>query len=309
MKPVSSEREAGCRVKLGQPGLGSSGRNSRAKGRPQVPGFSIVEAIGGLVVSALVMGALTYGMSGLFSQQTHPTVTYNGQTYTQAPSFDDFHQAIDLHAAFSNAVDAADNMIVLGGTRSHPAFDPTGPSSALAESFLDTSLAAAAGSDGFQAFSSWDQRQINSSQFAAYLTTHPDPADFTILTVNGLSLITSITQQRRYTVAINGQNVVLYEVTHQSIDWSSGSPVLTPNAVTGTTPTYAYRFYYGAAEDLWSMPPGVTHYWYRADSTWDRDQEGPARVVFADPYALSGQDSGSAITPVSRFVYFLPQLR
>jgi hypothetical protein len=255
------------------------------------------------------MGALTYGMSGLYSQQTHPTVVYNGNVYTQAPSFDDFGQAISLHSAFSNAVDAADNVIVLGGTRSHPVFDPTGPSSALAENFIDTGLAAAAGGDGFKAFSSWDQRQINSGQFAPYLTTNPDPADFTILTVQGLSQITSITQQRRYSAAINGQNLEMYEVTHQTIDWSSGSPVLTTNAVTGTTPTYFYRFYYVATEDIWSMPPGVTHYWYRTDTSWDRDQEGPARVVFADPYSLSGQDSGSPLSPVSRFVYFLSQLR
>ena len=309
MKPVSSERKAGCRGELRHNGLRRIRRNLQAAGdRIPISGFSIVEAIGALVVSALVMGALTYGMGGLFSQQSHPTVTYNDEVYARAPSFDDFHQAIDLHAAFSNAVDAADNVVVLGGTRSHPAFDPTGPSSALAESFLDASLVAVAGGDGFRAFSSWDQRQINSSQFASYLTTSPDPADFTILTVQGLSQITSITQQRRYTATINGQNVSLYEVTHQAIDWSSGFPVLTPSA-TGTGPTYAYRFYYTASEDVWSMPPGATHYWYRADSTWNRDQEGPARIVFADPYTLAGQDSGSPISPLSRFIYFLPQLR
>jgi hypothetical protein len=255
------------------------------------------------------MGALTYGMSSLFSQQAHPSVTYQGRTFTAAPSYDDFNQAIGLHTAFSGAVDSADSVIVLGGTRSHPAFDPTGPSSALSESFLDTSLSAVAGGDGFQTFSSWDQRQLNSSQFSAYLTSNPDPADFTILTVQGISEITSITQQRRYTATIDGQNLELYEVTHQAIDWSSGSPVLTTNPVTGTTPTYFYRFYYTPGEDVWSMPPGATHYWYRADTTWDREQEGPTRVIFADPFSLAGQDSGSALSPVSRFVYFIPALR
>ena len=277
--------------------------------RVSAAGFSIVEAIGTLVVSALVMGALTYGMGGLFSQQANPAVTYNGAAYTRAPSFDDFHQAIDLHTALSVAVDAADNIIVLGGTRSHPAFDPTGPSSALAENFADTALAAAAGEAGSKLFSSWDQRQINSSQFSSYLTSNPDPADFTILTVQGLSQITSVTHQRRRTAVIDGRSLALYEVTHQTVDWRSGSPVLTANSVTGTTPTYSYRFYYALAEDVWSMPPGATHYWYRADAAWDRDQEGPARVVFADPFALAGQDSGSSLSPVSRFVYFLPQLR
>ena len=310
MKPVSSERKAGCRGELRQTGLRPIRRDARAaRDRSTISGLSVVEAIGALVVSALVMGALTYAMGGLFSQQAHPTVAYNNEVYAQAPSFDDFHQAIDLHAAFSNAVDAADNVIVLGGTRSHPAFDPTGPSSALAENFIDTNLPAVAGGDGFKSFSSWDQRQVNSSQFASYLTPNPDPADFTILTIQGLSQITSITQQRRYTAAINGQNVALYEVTHQAVDWSSGFPVLTPNAAGGTGPTYAYRFYYAAAEDVWSMPPGATHYWYRADSAWSRDQEGPARIVFADPYTLAGQDTGSPISPLSRFIYFLPQLR
>jgi hypothetical protein len=272
-------------------------------------GFSIVEAIGYLIIFAIMMAALTFGMSSLFTQQTRGQVTYNQQAYSQAPSFDDFRQAIDLHAAFSSATDQADSIVVLGGTRSHPAFDPTGPSSALAATFADSALTAATGGHGAKAFSSWDQRQVNSSQFSAYLTANPDPADFTVLTVQGLSRITSVTQQRRYRATINNQVLSLYEVTHQAIDWSSGSPVPVPNAATGTGPTYAYRFFYAAAEDIWSMAPGATHYWYRVDPTWNRDQEGPARVIFADPYAMAGQDPNSQLSPVSRFIYFLPQLR
>jgi hypothetical protein len=281
MKPVSSKRE----------------------------GFSLVEAIGGMVIFTLLMGALTFGMSSLFSQQAQPQVTYNQEVYAHAPSFEGFQQAIGLHSAFATAVDQSDNIIVLGGTRSHPVFDPTGPSSVLDESFADTTLTAAAAGDPFPASSSWDQRQVNTTQFSPYLTSNPDAADFTILTVQGLSQITSITQQRRYQATINGQNLDLYEVTHQTIDWSSGSPVLLPNADTGTTPTYAYRFYYAASEDVWSLPPGAAHTWYRTDTAWDRDQEGPTRVIFADPYVLAGQDSSSQLTPVSRFVYFLSQLR
>jgi hypothetical protein len=272
-------------------------------------GFSIVEAIGYLIIFAIMMAALTFGMSSLFTQQATGQVTYNQQPYSQAPSFDDFRRAIDLHAAFATATDQADSIVVLGGTRSHPAFDPTGPSSALNSTFSDSTLAAAANGDGSKAFSSWDQRQVNSSQFSVYLTSNPDPADFTVLTVQGLSRITSVTQQRRHTTTINGRPLSLYEVTHQSIDWSSGSPVPVPNATTGTGPTYAYRFFYAAGEDIWSMAPGATHYWYRTDATWNRDQEGPARVIFADPYAMAGQDPGSQLSPVSRFIYFLPQLR
>ena len=150
-------------------------------------GFSIAEAIGYLVITSILMGALTYGMSTLFTQQTHPQVVYNGETYTKAPSFDDFGQATTLHAAFSDAMDLADNVIVLGGSRSHPSLDPTGPSSTLNTKFADSTLAAAVNSDGLQAYSSWDQRQLNSSQFSGYLDTNPDPADFTVLTVQGLS--------------------------------------------------------------------------------------------------------------------------
>jgi hypothetical protein len=272
-------------------------------------GFSIVEGIGYLIVFGIMMAALTFGLSSLFAQQTIAQVTFNQQTYTQAPSFSDFQQAINLHAAFSNATDQADSVVVLGGTRSHPAYDPTGPSSALAENFSDSVLAAAANGDGFKAFSSWDQRQVNSSQFSVYLTANPDPADFTVLTVQGLSRITSVTQQRRYRTTVNGQALALYEVTHQTIDWSSGSPVPVPNPATGASPTYSYHFYYTVPEDVWSMAPGATHYWYRSDPTWNRDQEGPARVIFADPYAMSGQDPSSQLSPVSRFIYFLPQLR
>ena len=108
---------------------------------------------------------------------------------------------------------------------------------------------------------------------------------------------------------INGEQVALYEVTHQTIDWSSGTAHFDTDPNTGALPTYSYRFYYDAGEDLWAMPPGATHYWYRTDPTWDRDQEGPARLVFADPYSLAGQDPNSPLTPVSRFIYFQPQLR
>jgi hypothetical protein len=276
---------------------------------PRRQGFSTVEGIVGLILFTIMMAALTYGGASLFKFQANPQVTFNSETYSQAPSFQDFRQAVDLNAAFSQAVDQADNVIVLGGQRSHPTLDPTGPSSVLSSSFTDTSLSAAAGSDPFQAFSSWDQRQINSSQFSPYLSSSADPADFTILTVQGQSRITSITQQRRSTARLNGQNVVLYEVTHQTINWSSGSPVLEASSLSGTTPTYYYRIYYLATEDVWAQPPGVTHYWYRTDTTWDRDQEGPARVIFADPYVLAGQDPQAQIASVSRFAYFLPQQR
>jgi hypothetical protein len=272
-------------------------------------GFSLIEGIGCLVLFVLMMAALTYGSASLFKFQAHPQVLYNGSTYSLAPSFGDFRQAVDLHTQFANRVDQADSVLVFGGQRSHPVLDPNGPASALAETFSDTSLAAAATSDPFQGYSSWDQRQLNAIQLDPYLTSSPDPADFTILTVQGLARITSITQQRRYTANVNTEDSVLYEVTYQAFDWSSGSPVAVVNAVTGTTPTAFYRIYYAASEDTWAQRPGATHFWYRTDAVWDRDHEGPSRVVFADPYVLAGQDPQAQVNSVSRFVYFLAQMR
>jgi hypothetical protein len=98
-------------------------------------------------------------------------------------------------------------------------------------------------------------------------------------------------------------------VTHQTVDWSSGSPVLVNSSLSGANPTFYYRTYYDASEDTWAQPPGATHYWYRTDSAWNRDQEGPTRIVFSDPYVLAGQDPQAQISSVSRFIYFLPQLR
>jgi len=148
-------------------------------------GFSLPEAIGGLVLFTIMMAALTYGTASLFKFQAQPQVVFNSQVYSQAPSFRDFQQAVPLHAAFAQAVDLSDSVIVLGGQRSHPTLDPNGPSSILSENFAATNLTAAAGSDPFQAYSSWDQRQINATQFGPFLTASPDPADFTILTVQG----------------------------------------------------------------------------------------------------------------------------
>jgi hypothetical protein len=272
-------------------------------------GFTLVEAIAGMVLFTLMMAALTYGTATLFKSQSQPSVAYNGQIYALAPSFGEFNKAVTFHQNFVQAMDQADSILVLGGQRSHPTLDPVGPSSALNEGFADTTLAAASGSDAFQGFASWDQREINATQFDPYLTTSPDPADFTILTVQGQSRITSITQHRRYTATINSVNVVLYEATYQMIDWSSGAPVFVPNPATGTTPTSSYRIYYAANEDTWQQPPGATHFWYRTDPAWDRDQEGPARVIFADPFVLAGQDAQAQVTSVSQFAYFVPQQR
>jgi hypothetical protein len=272
-------------------------------------GFSLVEAIGGLVLFTMMMAALTYGMASLFRFQSHPEVTYQSHVYSLAPSFGEFQKALTFHQRLVQALDQADDVLVLGGARSHPTLDPQGPSSALDESFADPTLTAAAGSDPWQGYSSWDQREVNAAQFDPYLTATPDPADFTILTVQGQSRITSITQHRRYTATINGENVVLYEATHQAIDWSSGSPVLVPDPATGSTPTSSYRIYYAASEDTWQQRPGATHFWYRTDPAWDRDQEGPTRVVFSDPFVLAGQDPQAQVTSVSQFAYFVPQLR
>ena len=280
--------------------------NGRA---PPNAGFSIVEGLGYLVVAGLLMGGLTYAMGALFGGQAQPTVTYGGSVYSLAPSFSDFQNAINLHASLTQSIDTADHVLLVGGVRSHPLSDPNGPSPALDVSFADTSLAAAPGSDPFRAYSSWDQLQLNGAQLGPYLTSNPDPADFSLLTLSGQERITSITQQRRHVATINGQSVVLYEVTYQAVDWSGTLPALVANPQTGTTPTAQYRIYYQASEDTWGQPPGATHYWYRTDTTWNRDQEGPARLIFADPYVLAGSDPLAKISSLSRFVYFLPVLR
>lgn len=272
-------------------------------------GFSLIEGLGALVLFTLMMAALTYGSASLFSFQAHPQTVYGGVTYSLAPSFGDFNQAVDLHTRLTQSVDLADSVLVFGGQRSHPTLDPNGPASALAETFADTVLTASEGADPLQGYSSWDQRELNAAQLTPYFTAHPDPADFTILTVQGLSRITSVTQQRRYTATLNQQACVLYEVIYQAYDWSSGTASPVANAVTGTTPTAFYRIYYAASEDIWAQRPGATHFWYRTDSAWDRDHEGPTRVVFADPYVLAGLDPQAPVNSVSRFVYFMPQMR
>ena len=274
-----------------------------------IAGFSAIEGLGYFIVSGLLMAALTYAMGELFGSQAQPTITYQGQVYSLAPSFPQFQGAIDLHSALTQSIDTADHVLLVGGVRSHPTADPNGPSPALNVSFADTALSAAAGTDPFQAYSSWDQLQLNAAQLGPYLTSNPDPADFTLLTLTGQDRITSITQQRRMMATVNGESVVLYQVTYQAIDWSGTLPALVANANTGTTPTAQYEVYLDATEEHWVQPLGATHFWYRTDSNWDRDQEGPSRVIFADPNALSSSDPLAEISAMSRFVYFLPVVR
>lgn len=273
-----------------------------AKGRR---GFTLVEAVISCFVAALMMGAITFAYGTLFSSQAQPSVGYNGSTFNQAPSFRDFRQALQLHFALSQAVDAADAVLVFGGSGSHPSLDPVGPSTVLATDFVPTSLTAMNGGDIASQFSSWAQRTVDGAQFSGKLVAAGSSADFTVLTVQGGYRVTSITQQRRYSSTWIGKNIELYEVTIQVIDWQTGSAVLTTNPDTGTTPTYAYRVFYRDLEDVWRMPPGAIHQWFRYDTVWNRVEEGPCTVVFADPHVLAG-DTTAQISPMSRFIYLLP---
>jgi hypothetical protein len=123
--------------------------------------------------------------------------------------------------------------------------------------------------------------------------------DFTVLFFRGFGNLIGVTECVRFE---SGKNA-LYAVTHYRKAKVGG--VYSFSAGLGLFGYY--RFYLPLSEDVWSLPVGATHHWYRHDSSWGRVEEGPCRVVFPDPYALAA--SGRALTlPFSRHVFFLDPL-
>ena len=266
----------------------------------------IAGTIGSVIIAGLM--ALLYI---LFNRQAPTTITassnYGSNSYFVAPTTQGLVKALYLLDEFQSQTSGASAVFVLGGYRESPTANPTGGAAApLRAGYV------------FPAASGVNQAEINISaaavpqtatDFRAVLSSRPgvlfessyDPADFTVITMAGLVEVTSVTQVRRTTVLSDGQSVSLYEVVLDknltaARDAVDGSP---------TQNRFAYRMALPTAEDLWTIKPGALHYWFRWDATWDRREEGPALLVFPDPFLMAGDQKTGDTKPFSRFLFFL----
>ncbi len=263
-------------------------------------GFSLPALVMAVAAATLIFVGLGLLAGALFQSEENYSVSYNGQAYSLAPSYVQFQNAMALHFAFQSACDQADGIYIYGGADTHPVNDPVGPSVVLSKTLSILGPLTTNGASSLRLQSGWESKTVY-SDFTSQFVNAGSAADFSVITVQGRSRVTSVTHQRRYSVTINGRVLQLYEVNYQPYDWSSSSPVAGSSS--------AYRICYRASEDSWSVPLGVRHAWYRVDPSWARIQEGPARLTFADPATLSADPTAPTVHAGSRFDYFLAVVR
>lgn len=266
---------------------------------PRKGGFTLVELLLTLAVGVLTIGGMIALMLSVQATAIPGsfafTTSYGTNIFQQAPAPSQLQEAAILADRLQTAMDSASGVFVFGGNRSAPNADALmGALSPMTLSSLPasvTNLTAAAiptDSNGL--------RSLLTGQSGVAFEPSFGLSDFTIVTISGLNVVSSITQVRRYSAA----GMVYYETV---LDDALSSA---RNATAGAARNrFAYRFALTAAEDAgWALPPGALHFWYRNDQTWQRIEEGPTRIVLPDPFVSAGAQRASDTASFSRFVFF-----
>ena len=278
--------------------------NRRSTG---VDGMSLVELVCTLVLSGIMILGTVEFFSAVSSQVNHPVISFKGPTdavannYTLAPVLSDVNDGVAktdvldamlLHMVFSQQIAAADFVAVFGGANIDAG--APAPNQALAMTFANLSLPSLAAKRPRDLLTT-QQIAATATEFTGQYDAASGPYDFTVLTIQGINQITTIAQVRRYTTNWNGKAVALYATTMRARALPAGAWT-----------TYAYYFWMPVAEDLWAVPVGAVHYWYRVDTSWwFRNEPTGSALVFPDPFVLAVTSSDSAVKPMSRFSYFV----
>jgi hypothetical protein len=282
-------------------------------------GFTLIELVVMLGLSFAITAGLLTLMTSVF-KLTNPTFVqvscptgYSNlgssstiRRYPKAPSYWVFSQAVTLHASLQVELTRADAVFVLGGSRANPVVirkvgaevdESAVTLPPMSMDFLPSVLAIPNGMDLRLLRSGFDVWSIG----ALVTEISYDPVDFTVITVRGLTSVSSITQVRRKVVEGN----VLYDVY-----FFNSTSLATNNKY----PTLNYGFSMPLAQEtIWSVPLGARHYWYRydgvtinseKDTSWNRREPGPVRLLFPDPYIVK-QSNSSIVKLGSRFSYFV----
>jgi hypothetical protein len=254
-------------------------------------GFVLAEIIIVLAISSIVVLALLAGLIALIRGLQPQNVTLRGETLPIAPTFGAFPSAVRLHQAFADRMSTARAIYVFGGQ--HISIPSNAPAAAMrplqaqslptisdfspglpmeAKSFYD-SYGAALG----------DQEASSSSQ------------DFSVAIVgpsgNALAL-TCLVQVRRTDLTVS--------------DGSTATPFIVREVKLWDIETGAYRYVFAERPaQVAQLFVGAVHTWmrYRTNAS---GEEGPACVVFPDPWIYAGSRGRSDdVPPFSRFSYFL----
>lgn len=283
-------------------------------------GFTVIELGIAVTLTALILYASVQFFASFTTEIARPVIVFGGENFTLAPyiaSNDDgvsktgYYEAIDLHREFTRKVQSSDLVVVFGGANSSVG-EPT-PPSVLSKSFSSRKL------------SSLDFVDVSSVMsgpaLASYATSNlvyesygdgsiADSGNFSVITIEGLSEVTSITQVRRITKSRNASGVIS-DIKYEGKNVALYECILRSREVPDTTwVTQAYRIWVPLDEDNWSIPVGATHHWLRNENNWwDRDEPGGYTLVFPDPYAtaiVSQNEDGTTPLPKSRFAFYVP---
>lgn len=266
--------------------------------------MTLLELLLAIVVGMLAIGGVVAVFMVVQGNNIPPVYSYTSpygtHDFRTAPSAVEYQRSVEVIGRLQEAMDSANAVFVLGGNRSAPQADAaSGALPPLAVSSLPTVITSMTLANIPQ--TSYAFRALVAALPGVQFETTSSASDFTVMTMTGAAVVSTITQVRRYSATIDGASLVLYEVVHDTNlaatrDDVEGSP---------TRNRYAYRMALPASEDVWAMPPGALHFWFRSDPYWRRYEEAPARLVFPDPFLLAGEQPGVDTAPFSRYIFYV----
>jgi hypothetical protein len=245
-----------------------------------------------LVVSSLVIATLLSGLVALMRGMQPRSVVVAGECLPIAPTFGSFPSAVRLHQALTDRVTTARAVYVFGGRHlSIPEESADARLQPLRRQALPVLENPAAGL---------------ATDAASFLQTHADelgeqesassPDDYSLLVIGpaagGLAATCFVQVRRKDVTTDDGGGPSHYVVREVKLwDIDSGAQ--------------RYAFAEPAAVSA-RLFVGAVHTWLRYQTNGAKE-EGPACVVFPDPWLYSGaMGRPDDIPPFSRFSYFLP---
>lgn len=256
-----------------------------------VRGFTLGEVMVVLVIASLVIAMLLSGLIALVRGLQPAAVKLGGETLPMAPTIGSFPSAVRLHQTFSDRVSSARAVYVLGGRHlSIPAGEPVTqqlPLKLRGLPTIDLSAGLPMDARGFY------------ERYTAALGEQADGGsadDFSVVVVgaeSGALRVTCFVQSRRTTVsASDGEKMIPYVVREVCL-WD----------VDGTTQRYAFAERPASSAAIFV---GAVHTWLRYGGHGAVSEEGPACLIFPDPWVYAGSRGRSDdLPPFSRFSYFL----
>lgn len=262
----------------------------KARG-PVSAAFALGELIVVLMLAGIVTAALLAGLIALVNGLHPRALVVSGQPVPLAPTFAAFPAAVRLHEALTREFMQARAVYVFGGI--HPSLPGTERAATVGPLAAQTLPSISDFSAGLP-LATVEFYDRFSGELGS-LATAPARDAYSVLVVGeraGTLAVTCLVQVARVDLPADeaGGPYVLRDVKL----WTSGE-------------TQGYVFAERAAGG--GAFVGAVHTWLRHDSATGIFEEGPACVVFPDPWlyaAASGTSPLDAAPPFSRFSYFVP---